>query len=146
MTRRIGQNALFHVLASLHLKGARLPLCVKKMSSLARFGNSHPLVQVCCGAVGRVGNVTWHGRWCTCRRGNREQQGYVMNRFMWMRVATFVPGLETIMGRVVQTVTFEFRILIKVEKGMGHGQVVSPQAQCSDHKTTTGSHSSLALW
>lgn len=28
----------------------------------------------------------------------------------------FVPGLETSMGRVVQTVTFEFRILIKVEK------------------------------
>lgn len=35
-------------------------------------------------------------------------------------IAMVVPGLEAIMGRVVQTVTFAFRILIKVEKGMEH--------------------------
>lgn len=43
-----------------------------------------------------------------------------MNHSMRTRVDFFVPGLKTVMGRVVQIVTSAFKTLIKVEKGMGY--------------------------
>ena len=49
-----------------------------------------------------------------CAEG--EQQGNVVNHFMRTRLAVFVPVLETILSRALQTAASESRILIKVKK------------------------------
>lgn len=123
------------------LKGTCLSLCVKKKKNPLQPGLETFTSWLEC-VAGQWGEwEMWPGMEIgadLCAEG--EQQGNVVNHFMRTRLAVFVPVLETILSKVLQTAASELRILIKVKKWTGHWQIVSTQAWCPDHKTTGGSH------